>query len=155
MLMMEKEENNRETRHVMKNKRTADVPCLQPRSLKRRDLVQFLQHLLLLLLLLVLLPLKWILSMGWSNPSQIWVKKPREIAGFAILHWTRPTMNLVSLLSWAVLCKDDLAAAHKHCAEAWFKIKGNRTCEICGSTARNVAAAAIDTMQSSSGTQLR
>lgn len=36
-------------------------------------------------------------------------------------------------------CKNDLAAAHKHCAEAWFKIKGNRTCEICGSTARNVA----------------
>lgn len=23
-------------------------------------------------------------------------------------------------------CKDDLAAAHKHCAEAWFKIKGNK-----------------------------
>ncbi|KAK8549425.1 hypothetical protein V6N13_027178 [Hibiscus sabdariffa] len=42
-------------------------------------------------------------------------------------------------------CKDDLAAAHKHCAEAWFKIKGNRTCEICGSTAWNVVAAAIDT----------
>ncbi|XP_022764499.1 uncharacterized protein LOC111309755 [Durio zibethinus] len=38
-------------------------------------------------------------------------------------------------------CKDDLAAAHKQCAEAWFKIKGNRTCEICGSTAQNVAAA--------------
>ncbi|TYG35912.1 hypothetical protein ES288_D13G021800v1 [Gossypium darwinii] len=36
-------------------------------------------------------------------------------------------------------CKDDLAAAHKQCAEAWFKIKGNRICEICGSTARNVA----------------
>eukprot|EP00252_Welwitschia_mirabilis_P023812 TRINITY_DN6843_c0_g3_i1.p1 TRINITY_DN6843_c0_g3~~TRINITY_DN6843_c0_g3_i1.p1 ORF type:complete len:243 (+),score=48.34 TRINITY_DN6843_c0_g3_i1:472-1200(+) len=35
-------------------------------------------------------------------------------------------------------CKDDLAAAHKHCAETWFKIRGNRTCEICGSTARNV-----------------
>lgn len=35
-------------------------------------------------------------------------------------------------------CKADLAAAHKQCAEAWFKIKGNRTCEICGSTARNV-----------------
>ncbi|KAK8531783.1 hypothetical protein V6N13_131141 [Hibiscus sabdariffa] len=35
-------------------------------------------------------------------------------------------------------CKDDLAAAHKQCAEAWFKIKGNRICEICGSTARNV-----------------
>ncbi|XP_061356464.1 uncharacterized protein LOC133300898 [Gastrolobium bilobum] len=38
-------------------------------------------------------------------------------------------------------CKDDLAAAHKHCAEAWFKIKGNRTCEICHSVARNVYGA--------------
>uniref|UniRef100_A0A5B7AHS4 RING-CH-type domain-containing protein n=1 Tax=Davidia involucrata TaxID=16924 RepID=A0A5B7AHS4_DAVIN len=38
-------------------------------------------------------------------------------------------------------CKDDLAAAHKQCAEAWFRIKGNKTCEICGSTARNVAGA--------------
>uniref|UniRef100_A0A7N0T6S7 RING-CH-type domain-containing protein n=1 Tax=Kalanchoe fedtschenkoi TaxID=63787 RepID=A0A7N0T6S7_KALFE len=36
-------------------------------------------------------------------------------------------------------CKDDLAAAHKQCAEAWFKIKGNRTCEICRAVARNVA----------------
>ncbi|KAI3470828.1 hypothetical protein Pfo_027491 [Paulownia fortunei] len=35
-------------------------------------------------------------------------------------------------------CKDDLAAAHKQCAEAWFKIKGNKTCEICGSIAQNV-----------------
>ncbi|KAF4346963.1 hypothetical protein CsatB_009368 [Cannabis sativa] len=36
-------------------------------------------------------------------------------------------------------CKEDLAAAHKQCAEAWFKIKGNKTCEICGSTAINVS----------------
>ncbi|XVE96990.1 hypothetical protein REPUB_Repub02eG0271800 [Reevesia pubescens] len=35
-------------------------------------------------------------------------------------------------------CKDDLAAAHKQCAEAWFKIRGNKTCEICHSIARNV-----------------
>ncbi|XP_073062978.1 uncharacterized protein [Primulina eburnea] len=35
-------------------------------------------------------------------------------------------------------CKDDLAAAHKHCAETWFKIKGNKTCEICNSIARNI-----------------
>ncbi|KAL2248870.1 uncharacterized protein LOC105167095 [Sesamum indicum] len=35
-------------------------------------------------------------------------------------------------------CKDDLAAAHKQCAEAWFKIKGNKICEICGSIAQNV-----------------
>ena len=24
-------------------------------------------------------------------------------------------------------CKDDLAAAHRHCAETWFKIKGNKS----------------------------
>ncbi|RAL54893.1 unnamed protein product [Cuscuta campestris] len=36
-------------------------------------------------------------------------------------------------------CKNDLATAHRLCAEAWFKIKGNRTCEICGSIASNVA----------------
>lgn len=35
-------------------------------------------------------------------------------------------------------CKDDLAAAHKQCAETWFKIKGNKTCEICNSVAHNV-----------------
>ncbi|GFQ02970.1 hypothetical protein PHJA_002440800 [Phtheirospermum japonicum] len=35
-------------------------------------------------------------------------------------------------------CKDDLAAAHKHCAETWFKIKGNKVCEICNSIAQNV-----------------
>ncbi|KAI8012824.1 hypothetical protein LOK49_LG05G00400 [Camellia lanceoleosa] len=35
-------------------------------------------------------------------------------------------------------CKGDLAAAHKSCAEAWFKIKGNKTCEICNSVARNI-----------------
>ncbi|KAL6998384.1 hypothetical protein U1Q18_008510 [Sarracenia purpurea var. burkii] len=38
-------------------------------------------------------------------------------------------------------CKDDLAAVHKNCAETWFKIKGNKTCEICNSVARNVFGA--------------
>ncbi|KAF5738527.1 hypothetical protein HS088_TW13G01427 [Tripterygium wilfordii] len=36
-------------------------------------------------------------------------------------------------------CKGDLGAAHKKCAETWFKIKGNMVCEICGATAVNVA----------------
>ncbi|CAI9266208.1 unnamed protein product [Lactuca saligna] len=35
-------------------------------------------------------------------------------------------------------CKGDLGAAHKQCAETWFKIKGNMTCEICGAIAQNV-----------------
>ncbi|KAJ4704542.1 Zinc finger, RING-CH-type [Melia azedarach] len=47
-------------------------------------------------------------------------------------------------------CKDDLAAAHKQCAEAWFKIRGNKTCEICNSIARNVAGATeIETTEQS------
>ncbi|XP_051130548.1 uncharacterized protein LOC127251036 [Andrographis paniculata] len=37
-------------------------------------------------------------------------------------------------------CKHELAAAHKRCAEAWFKIKGDKTCEICNSVATNVEA---------------
>ncbi|KAL9415853.1 hypothetical protein AB3S75_039116 [Citrus x aurantiifolia] len=36
-------------------------------------------------------------------------------------------------------CKGDLGYAHKQCAETWFKIRGNMTCEICGSTADNIA----------------
>ncbi|KAG9158902.1 hypothetical protein Leryth_013295 [Lithospermum erythrorhizon] len=36
-------------------------------------------------------------------------------------------------------CKGDLGNAHKQCAETWFKMKGNTTCEICGATAINIA----------------
>ncbi|CAL0329572.1 unnamed protein product [Lupinus luteus] len=35
-------------------------------------------------------------------------------------------------------CKGDLGVAHNNCAQAWFKIKGNRTCEICHSVAHNI-----------------
>ncbi|KAG2591405.1 uncharacterized protein LOC120675652 [Panicum virgatum] len=35
-------------------------------------------------------------------------------------------------------CKDELGAAHRQCAEAWFRIKGDRRCEICGSDAKNI-----------------
>ncbi|XP_045801493.1 uncharacterized protein LOC123895282 [Trifolium pratense] len=39
-------------------------------------------------------------------------------------------------------CKDELGIAHIHCAEVWFKLKGNRLCEICGETAKNVSVVA-------------
>ncbi|TKY62882.1 queuine tRNA-ribosyltransferase subunit QTRTD1 [Spatholobus suberectus] len=35
-------------------------------------------------------------------------------------------------------CRDDLAFVHRDCAENWFRTKGNKICEICGSIARNV-----------------
>ncbi|GFP91695.1 hypothetical protein PHJA_001313500 [Phtheirospermum japonicum] len=35
-------------------------------------------------------------------------------------------------------CKGELGVAHSHCAEAWFRVRGNRLCEICGQTAKNI-----------------
>ncbi|WOK97934.1 hypothetical protein Cni_G06642 [Canna indica] len=35
-------------------------------------------------------------------------------------------------------CKGELGTAHRHCAEAWFRVKGNRYCEICGANAKNI-----------------
>ncbi|XP_074573776.1 uncharacterized protein LOC141830189 isoform X2 [Curcuma longa] len=36
-------------------------------------------------------------------------------------------------------CKGELGVAHRNCAEAWFSVKGNRCCEICGSSAKNIS----------------
>ncbi|KAL1200574.1 hypothetical protein V5N11_032972 [Cardamine amara subsp. amara] len=44
-------------------------------------------------------------------------------------------------------CKDDLGYVHKQCADTWFKIKGNKTCEICRSIAQNFSKAANETDQ--------
>lgn len=35
-------------------------------------------------------------------------------------------------------CKGELGTAHRRCAEAWFRVKGNRYCEICGAHAKNI-----------------
>ncbi|KAJ8762000.1 hypothetical protein K2173_006602 [Erythroxylum novogranatense] len=45
------------------------------------------------------------------------------------------TMDLIQL---GCGCKNELGIAHSHCAEAWFKLKQNRICEICGEMAKNV-----------------
>ncbi|GAB4824863.1 hypothetical protein Ancab_007731 [Ancistrocladus abbreviatus] len=36
-------------------------------------------------------------------------------------------------------CKEELGISHQRCAETWFICKGNRTCEICGKLAENIA----------------
>ncbi|KAF3451294.1 hypothetical protein FNV43_RR07389 [Rhamnella rubrinervis] len=52
---------------------------------------------------------------------------------------TATTVNsTVNLIHLGCGCKDELGIAHGHCAEAWFKLKGNRLCEICGETAKNI-----------------
>lgn len=75
-----------------------------------------------------------------SGISEIKVNKDKVEKDCRICHLSletgAPESGIPIILGCS--CKDDLAAAHKQCAETWFKIKGNKTCEICGSTARNV-----------------
>ncbi|KAK8330923.1 hypothetical protein V6Z12_A10G039600 [Gossypium hirsutum] len=52
---------------------------------------------------------------------------------------TSATAAAVDLIQLGCECKDELGIAHSHCAEAWFKLKGNRMCEICGQTAKNIS----------------
>ncbi|KAH6795533.1 hypothetical protein C2S51_036519 [Perilla frutescens var. frutescens] len=36
-------------------------------------------------------------------------------------------------------CRGELGVSHRNCADAWFSQKGNRVCEICGKTAKNIS----------------
>ncbi|KAJ6769992.1 ZINC FINGER RING-CH-TYPE [Salix purpurea] len=51
---------------------------------------------------------------------------------------TTATTTSMDLIQLGCRCKHDLGFAHLYCAEAWFKLKGNRICEICGVTAVNI-----------------
>ncbi|XP_059288406.1 uncharacterized protein LOC132041723 [Lycium ferocissimum] len=44
----------------------------------------------------------------------------------------------VDLIEIGCGCKGELGFVHSHCAETWFKLKGNRLCEICREIAKNV-----------------
>lgn len=63
------------------------------------------------------------------------VERDCRICHLSLVHSSPETGDAIEL---GCSCKDDLAAVHRHCAETWFKIKGNKTCEICNSIARNV-----------------
>ncbi|KAH7544991.1 hypothetical protein FEM48_Zijuj01G0044900 [Ziziphus jujuba var. spinosa] len=52
---------------------------------------------------------------------------------------TTTVKSAVDLIHLGCGCKGELGMAHRHCAEAWFKLKGNRLCEICGETAKNIS----------------
>ncbi|KAJ8531529.1 hypothetical protein K7X08_026963 [Anisodus acutangulus] len=68
--------------------------------------------------------------------------------------------NLVDLIELDCGCKGELGFVHSHCAETWFKLKGNRVCEICGEVAQNVTGVSdnrfieewIDARSAASGT---
>ncbi|XP_015576662.1 uncharacterized protein LOC8275155 [Ricinus communis] len=55
-----------------------------------------------------------------------------------VMQETTATNSSMELIQLGCGCKDELGIAHAYCAEAWFKLKGNRICEICGETAKNV-----------------
>lgn len=46
--------------------------------------------------------------------------------------------RLMDLIEIGCGCKGELGFVHSHCAETWFKLKGNRLCEICREIAKNV-----------------
>lgn len=46
--------------------------------------------------------------------------------------------NCIELIELGCGCKGELGVAHLHCAEAWFKVRGNRLCEICSETVKNI-----------------
>ncbi|CAL0329874.1 unnamed protein product [Lupinus luteus] len=52
---------------------------------------------------------------------------------------TTNSSTSTDLIQLGCACKDELGIAHSHCAEAWFKLRGNRLCEICGETVKNVS----------------
>ncbi|KAJ9136017.1 hypothetical protein P3X46_033133 [Hevea brasiliensis] len=54
------------------------------------------------------------------------------------LQETSETTSSMGLIQLGCGCKDELGIAHAYCAEAWFKLKGNRMCEICGEIAKNI-----------------
>lgn len=47
----------------------------------------------------------------------------------------KSSMGLIDL---GCACKGELGVAHLDCAEAWFSVRGNRLCEICGDSAINI-----------------
>lgn len=72
-----------------------------------------------------------------------WVCRICHLTSDQSLETTNSTScNEKELIQLGCGCKDELGVAHSYCAEAWFKLKGNRLCEICGETAKNITGIA-------------
>lgn len=64
-----------------------------------------------------------------ENNKEVHLKSDESDKDCRICHMSLDSSNQESggvCIELGCSCKDDLAAAHKHCAEAWFKIKGNK-----------------------------
>lgn len=54
------------------------------------------------------------------------------------LSWDGQAEPCSDLIQLGCTCRGEIGTVHQHCAETWFKVKGNRSCEICGETAKNI-----------------
>ncbi|XP_025805971.1 uncharacterized protein LOC112884700 [Panicum hallii] len=69
--------------------------------------------------------------------------RERQWPGCRICHLADGDGELPQQLSGRLVrlgpgCRGELAAAHRRCAEAWFSVRGNRRCEICGENAVSI-----------------
>ncbi|GAA0186927.1 hypothetical protein LIER_34215 [Lithospermum erythrorhizon] len=82
-----------------------------------------------------------IVDMGDENGDKMGDIASQHLCRICHLSALESGKSLVDLITLGCRCKGELAFAHSHCAEAWFKLKGNRICEICGESAHNVTGA--------------
>ncbi|XP_008788071.1 E3 ubiquitin-protein ligase MARCHF11-like isoform X1 [Phoenix dactylifera] len=67
-----------------------------------------------------------------------WNAEAEKVCRICHLSPDREDLEGSELIQIGCRCKGELGTAHRRCAEAWFKVKGNRCCEICGAYAKNI-----------------
>ncbi|KAL0328913.1 UNVERIFIED_CONTAM: hypothetical protein Scaly_2323900 [Sesamum calycinum] len=67
-----------------------------------------------------------------------WDGSDRRVCRICHLNAKESGKTSLELMELGCGCKGELGIAHSLCAEAWFRVRGNRLCEICGETAKNV-----------------
>lgn len=65
------------------------------------------------------------INKGSSSPEK--AEKNCRICHLSLLEGSGPETGTGTGIVLGCSCKDDLAAAHRQCAETWFKIKGNKS----------------------------
>ncbi|XP_010925609.1 uncharacterized protein [Elaeis guineensis] len=67
-----------------------------------------------------------------------WNAEAEKVCRICHLSADRGDLEGSELIQIGCGCKGELGTAHRRCAEAWFRVKGNRCCEICGANAKNI-----------------